>query len=279
MDENRFDAIMTNGSLPDPKSIDVNGIIEDLWKEYVDSTDSLLSEIEASALAIDTGKNVNDNIANVKRILHSIKGEAGMIGANDIHELCHTAESALEDVTDYSTITDMVLKVKDWIHEAMKYVNLNENKNKQNKNDKNAKKLRVLIVDDMNICRKRVKMLLKDLFDCTFAANGREALEMYQQSMGQNSPYNLITLDINMPEMNGHETLIAIRKTEEEHGITGLDGVKVIMTTTEDNSKHIFNAFREGCEAYVVKEQVDKKLLEEITKLGLLQEQKQYSVK
>ena len=279
MDENRFDAIMTNGSLPDPKSIDVNGIIEDLWKEYVDSTDSLLSEIEASALDIDTGKNVNDNIANVKRILHSIKGEAGMIGANDIHELCHTAESALEDVTDYSTITDMVLKVKDWIHEAMKYVNLNEKKDKQNKNSKKSKVLKVLIVDDMNICRKRVKMLLKDLFDCTFAANGREAFELYQQSMGQNSPYDLITLDINMPEMNGHETLIAIRKVEEEHGITGLDGVKVIITTTEDSSKQIFTAFREGCEAYIIKKQIDKKLLEEITNLGLLQEQKQYSVK
>lgn len=72
-----------------------------------------------------------------------------------------------------------------------------------------------------------------------------------KRSLEEQDPFTLITLDINMPKMNGHETLEVIRKAEEQRGIGGLDGVKVIMTTSESSSEHVFAAFREGCEAYV----------------------------
>jgi len=73
-----------------------------------------------------------------------------------------------------------------------------------------------------------------------------------------------------MPGMGGREALTEIRRIENEHGIGGLDGVKVIMTTALDDSTNIFGAFREGCEAYVVKPVCKDKLLAEIEKLGLL---------
>jgi two-component system chemotaxis response regulator CheY len=86
----------------------------------------------------------------------------------------------------------------------------------------------------------------------------------------EKAPYPLITLDINMPELNGHETLEGIRRAEKECGIRGLDGAKVVMTTSESGSSHVFSAFKEGCEAYVVKAEMGDKLLDEIAKLGLL---------
>ena len=57
---------------------------------------------------------------------------------------------------------------------------------------------------------------------------------------------------------------------EEEQGIYGLDGVKVIMTTALGDSKNVMGAFRTGCEAYIVKPLKKGKLLEEIEKLGLI---------
>ena len=93
---------------------------------------------------------------------------------------------------------------------------------------------------------------------------------MYIKSRDEPSPYDFITLDINMPRLNGHETLEAIRQFENDHGIAGLDGVKIIMTTSEGHSKHIFKAFKDGCEAYVLKSNMGDKLLDEIAKLGLL---------
>ena len=134
----------------------------------------------------------------------------------------------------------------------------------------NKPKAKALVIDDDIICRKRLKMLLEEYFDCTYACNGKEGFIAYKQSLIEGEPFKLATLDINMPEMNGHETLEAIRQFEEENGVQGLDGVKVIMTTSESASEHVFSAFRQGCEAYVVKVDMGDKLLDEIAKLGLL---------
>lgn len=73
-----------------------------------------------------------------------------------------------------------------------------------------------------------------------------------------------------MPHMNGHEALTAIREIEAAQGIAGLDGIKVIMTTSTKESVDVWGAFREGCEAYLVKPIEKRKLLEEIEKLGFV---------
>lgn len=58
---------------------------------------------------------------------------------------------------------------------------------------------------------------------------------------------------------------------ESEHGISGLDDVKVIMTTALGDPKNVMSVFREGCEAYIVKPVEKDKLLEEMEKLGLVE--------
>jgi CheY-like chemotaxis protein len=92
---------------------------------------------------------------------------------------------------------------------------------------------------------------------------------LFEQAIDDGTPFELVTLDIEMPIMNGHETLAMIRDIEKEHGIRGLDGVKVVMSTSLEDSQHIFSAFKEGCEAYVKKIDMEKKLVEEIEKLGI----------
>ena len=273
---NKFDVILTGGSLPDPCKVNTDGMVKELWPEYLDSTESFLSYLEESAMAIESGKSIDENVASIRRILHTLKGEAGIIGMNDIYELCHSAESAFEEFADKSESVDMILHVKDWIHSVLKYAKKPCNGSDTEAESKSPK-FRTLIVDDAPVCRKRMQMLLKDYFDCSFAYNGLEAFKLYKKSVEDGNRFNLIALDIIMPEMNGHEALESIRKFEASCGIKGLDGVKIIMMTTEDSSKHIFSAFREGCEAYVVKSNIDSKLFEEISKLGLLEEQVQKS--
>jgi len=73
-----------------------------------------------------------------------------------------------------------------------------------------------------------------------------------------------------MPNMDGREALKLIRQIENEHGIGGHDGVKVIMTTALGDSKNVMESFREGCEAYIVKPVEKDKLFEEIGKLGFI---------
>jgi two-component system chemotaxis response regulator CheY len=131
--------------------------------------------------------------------------------------------------------------------------------------------MKCLIVEDDFTARKLLQIYLSDYADCFIAVNGREAVEAFKYALEESEPYDLICLDIMMPQMNGLEALQAIRQAESERGITGLDGIKVIMTTALSDSENVMSAFRSGCEAYIVKPVTKEKLLKEIEKLGLLQ--------
>ena len=130
----------------------------------------------------------------------------------------------------------------------------------------------LIVEDDFTAC-KLLQTYLSDYGDCFIAVNGDGAVEAFREALKQGQPYDLICLDIMMPEMDGHDALKAIRKIESQHGIGGLDGVKVVMTTALGDSKNVMGAFRTGCEAYIVKPVKKEKLLEEIEKLGLIKSQ------
>ncbi len=311
MSVNDFSSIRVNGSLPDPGKINVDEVVIDLWVPYVDSVTSALPKLERMALAYEAGKNLEENAASIRRVLHSIKGEAGMCGVMDVYKLCHEAEFAFEELEDHRQAGDMILKVKDWIETAVKYVSDNglwrhDNKSKELSGKVNCdtasntdivqrqekrmstkdrrvgqradgSKIRTLVIEDSEVCSKMIGILLKDYCECHFAYDGREGFEMFEEAILTETPFQLIALDIQMPKMDGHETLQAIRQCESKNGVYGLDGVKIIMTTSQEESKDVFKAFRGGCEAYVIKP-VGDRLLKEMSKLGLLKVQKQYSI-
>ena len=105
---------------------------------------------------------------------------------------------------------------------------------------------------------------------CETAENGLEAIAAVERILGQSKQtFDLICLDINMPELDGMSALVKLRELEEAHGFGGLSGSKVIMTTAINSSKDILGAFKKGCEAYLVKPINREKLFEKISSLGL----------
>jgi chemotaxis protein histidine kinase CheA len=108
-----FSGIRNRGPLPSPQDVEVPSDIGDLLSDYVESTSSMLTELEEATLAYEAGSNREENAAVVRRILHRIKGESSMVGIDDISELCHQTEYAFEEVTD-SQRPEMLLRFKDW---------------------------------------------------------------------------------------------------------------------------------------------------------------------
>ncbi len=131
-------------------------------------------------------------------------------------------------------------------------------------------RLRCLIVDDDRVCRELLRAMLGPYAECTFAYDGEEAVQAVRLALADGAPYELICLDIMMPGMDGHHALERIRAVELEHGRTGSDGAKVIMTTALRDSKHCVRSFREGCEGYVTKPIREEELLAKMRELGLL---------
>jgi two-component system chemotaxis response regulator CheY len=124
-----------------------------------------------------------------------------------------------------------------------------------------------LIVDDDALCRALVNDILAPYGHCDYAFDGREAIDAVRFALEDREPYDLICLDIMMPGVCGHEALSEIRKLEAQHGIGGGDLTPVAMVTALSDSKHCIQAFREGCEQYVVKPLTSDKLLEAIRRL------------
>jgi len=131
-------------------------------------------------------------------------------------------------------------------------------------------KLKVLIVEDDFPSSKIMEEYLSEYGDCTTAANGVEGVEAFKNALEAGVPYDLVCLDIMMPEMDGHEALRTIRQIEQEHGIFDPSGVGVIMTTAKDRSRDMIRAFDEGCASYIVKPVDHEKLIAEMQKLNLI---------
>ncbi len=128
--------------------------------------------------------------------------------------------------------------------------------------------LKILIVEDDFASRKVMNAQLKLYGNCDTAVNGKEAVNAFREAIEEGQRYDLICLDIMMPEMNGHEALKKIREIELKNGIYGFEGVKIIMTTALADSKNVMEAFKEQCEGYLVKPVRKEKLIELLQTLG-----------
>ncbi len=134
--------------------------------------------------------------------------------------------------------------------------------------------MKTLIVEDDFTCRLLLQEILKNYGSSHVAVTGKEAVEAVRKALESNHPYDLICLDIMMPEMDGQQALKEIRELERNHGREVGQGAAVLMTTALSDKDNVLEAFREECDGYLIKPIDKSKLLEEVRKLGLIEEEK-----
>jgi two-component system chemotaxis response regulator CheY len=131
--------------------------------------------------------------------------------------------------------------------------------------------MRILIVEDDFVGRKVMHQLLLEYGECDVAVDGVEAVKAFELAWAANQPYEVMFLDIMMPNMSGHEALKIIRDREKERGVTPQNEVRVIMTSALDDVKNVTQSFFQGgASAYLVKPIERRKVIEELRKLGLV---------
>ena len=125
------------------------------------------------------------------------------------------------------------------------------------KNQQNAVKTRVLIVDDHPILREGLSTLINgqsDLTVCAEAENGHEALEAVKAVRP-----DLAIVDISMKGMFGIELIRRIRAQEER--------CNIIVLSMHDESVYAERTIRAGAKGYVMKQEVHGILLQAIRKV------------
>ncbi len=129
--------------------------------------------------------------------------------------------------------------------------------------------MRVLIVDDDFYCRSMIHEILHPYAYCDMAANGEEAVDAFRRAAEAKKPYDLVCLDLVMPDMDGQQTLQEIRSIEKELVRQPPLETKVIVTSMLDDRKETHDAFfLGGAASYLVKPITEDKLLAELRNLG-----------
>ena len=119
--------------------------------------------------------------------------------------------------------------------------------------------MKVLLIDDSTTMRKIQRRALSTLGieDVDEAANGREGVDKLQAT---NYAYNMVLLDMNMPEMGGMEVLKTVRADPDSNNIP------IIMCTSVADKELVLEAIKSGASNYVVKPFTPEDLQKKISK-------------
>lgn len=112
--------------------------------------------------------------------------------------------------------------------------------------------MRTLIVDDDHTSRQLLRAVLSRYGKCYVAADGKEAIEVFREATKTGLYFDLICMDIRMPEMDGFNAVREIRALEAEV-MPAQAGVKIIMATASSDLRDILRSVRELCDSYLVK--------------------------
>ena len=114
--------------------------------------------------------------------------------------------------------------------------------------------IRILLADDHPFLRDGVSGLVGDQPDMELvgeASNGHEAIAQFRKHRP-----DITLLDLQMPEMNGMDVMLAIRRE--------FPGARIIVLTTYTGDAQILRALKAGAQAYLLKSVLRRELLDTI---------------
>jgi len=114
--------------------------------------------------------------------------------------------------------------------------------------------IRILAVDDHALVRQGIAVLVGTQPDMTLvaeASNGREAIQQFRTHRP-----DVTLMDLQMPEMNGLDAIIAIRGE--------FPNAKIVVLTTYQGDVQILRALKAGAQGYLLKNTFHKELVETI---------------
>jgi two-component system chemotaxis response regulator CheY len=266
-------------------------------EEYLGRCREQMAAIDTDLLALEKGgAEIDEELLNrVCRSVDSVKRGAGVFDLVKIEELAGRTEDALESIRGRAIVAtperiSILLAATDRLEELVQHplssndadiVALlaalsgmradHQTSAGERSPHPRSWRPRILLVEDDFASRLLMQTFLSSHGECHVAVNGREAVDAYGSACERGGRYDLICMDIMMPEMDGREAVRAIRAFEETHGVSSNQGAKIIMTTAVSDVKEVMQCFGELCDAYLTKPIDLKQLVTLMMAYGLVE--------
>ncbi len=114
---------ISGDSSPSSKSVETGSFLlpdwvdEAVFEEFLANQRMVMEEIENDIIELESGDTAC--LAELRRRIHTLKGEAGVIGLDALSAVCHQSEDFLRDFTPSPEAIDGLLQVKDWISRSL----------------------------------------------------------------------------------------------------------------------------------------------------------------
>jgi two-component system chemotaxis response regulator CheY len=251
-----------------------------------------------------------DLVNRVLRAFHSMKSAVGYLHLDSLTRLTHLAESLLAEVRDghiefNSEHAEALLETVERIREALKRkdpaeVDLSAELNRlsamlnpgeasasvtatlkvarvqESKSSvagpTQARRLKMLVAEDDFTSRVLLQGLLSRYGECHIAVTGKEAVEAFRAARQAGEGYDLICMDIRMPEMDGTEAVRHIRDIEDVEHCYASAAARIFMTTGVHEIKAISASYRALADAYLFKPIQGEDLINNLRSFGLVYE-------
>ncbi len=119
--------------------------------------------------------------------------------------------------------------------------------------------MRAIVIDDSKSIRSILSKILREIgFVVEEAANGLEALDVIKKDK-----MDLALVDWNMPDMNGYEFILEVRKDNT------FKDMRMMMVTTETEMNKVVEALEAGANEYVMKPFTKEMIVEKLALMGM----------
>lgn len=113
--------------------------------------------------------------------------------------------------------------------------------------------MKILIVEDEKVSSTKMQVIMNTFGECDAVASGTEALAAFKQGWEIRAPYDLITLDIGLPDINGMDLLLSMREYEEQIAVPLSKKTKIIMVTAQNDKDYVITCLSAKCSGYIIK--------------------------
>ncbi len=119
--------------------------------------------------------------------------------------------------------------------------------------------MRAIVIDDSKSIRSILSKILIEIgFTVEEACNGLEALDVIKKDK-----VDLALVDWNMPDMNGYEFILEVRKDNT------YKDMRMMMVTTETEMNKVVEALEAGANEYVMKPFTKEMIIEKLALMGM----------